>query len=172
VEEVFTAETLVETLIVKMRAMLTVRVAILVGVLGFTGCQVSSTQAGDTKRKEKDVYGLDEKMLESLGQTLGFKVEARGMSVYKFSSGKHVFFVSAHNDLSETLTRADESVILSRPIKNGPDVTVKLPLREGMTLSEIEQSFRDFISLGKGARGKGSVRAYLRKRVDSRGVGR
>ena len=83
-EEVFTAETLVETLIVKMRAMLTVRVAILVGVLGFTGCQVSSTQAGDTKRKEKDVYGLDEQMLESLGQTLGFKVEARGMSVYKF----------------------------------------------------------------------------------------
>ena len=78
-----------------MRAMLTVRVAILVGVLGFTGCQVSSTQAGDTKRKEKDVYGLDEQMLESLGQTLGFKVEARGMSVYKFSSGKHVFFVSA-----------------------------------------------------------------------------
>ncbi len=145
-EEVFTTETLVETLIVNMRAMPKVNVAILVGLLGFTGCQVSTTQAGGTKRKEKDVYGLDEKMLQSLGRTLGFKVEARGMSVYKFSSGKHVFFVSAHNDISEAITRADEPVILSRPVKNAPDVTVKLPLREGMALSEIEQSFRDFIS--------------------------
>ena len=128
-----------------MKAIFTMMVAILAGLIGFAGCQVLSKQAGN-EGKEKNIYGLDDQTLESLGQKLGFKVEARGMSSYEFSRGQFVFFVLAHNDLSAEITRADEPVVLSRPVKGGPDVTAQIPIREGMPLSKVEQYFTDFIS--------------------------
>jgi hypothetical protein len=85
-------------------------------------------------------------MLNLLGNKLGYEVEPRGMSNYAFIQKGSVFYVWAHNDLSANSLRADEPLKLSCKRSSGlPELTSQIAIAKGMTLSEVEECFRDFI---------------------------
>ena len=93
------------------------------------------------------VYGLNDPELNLLGQRLGYRVEALGMSVYTFTRGNHVFHVTAHNDISVTRRiQADAPVVVSYdPPGRRPPVESRLSVEHGVTFASIENHFRRFL---------------------------
>lgn len=93
------------------------------------------------------LYGIDDTELNRLGQRLGYRVEALGMSVYTFTHGSHSFQVNAHNDISVTRRlQADEPVLLIYdPPGRRPPVESRLSIERGVTFATVEDHFRRFL---------------------------
>jgi len=105
-----------------------------------SGCATDSLSPGL-------IYGLDDSELNMLGRRLGYRVEALGMSDYRFSRADHSFRVIAHNDISvRHRAQADEPVEL-RGAVGGTRKTLSsyLSVQHGVPLAAVEEHFREFI---------------------------
>ena len=93
------------------------------------------------------VYGLNDPELNLLGQRLGYRVEALGMSVYTFTHGRHVFQVVAHNDISVTRRiQADAPIVLTYdPPGHRPRFESRFSVERGIAFATVEEHFRRFL---------------------------
>jgi hypothetical protein len=92
------------------------------------------------------LYGLSDNELNLLGQRLGYRVEALGMSVYSFTRGSHVFYVTAHNDISVTRrVQADAPVVVTYPSRHRPPGESHLSIDRGVTFAIVVDHFRRFL---------------------------
>jgi hypothetical protein len=89
------------------------------------------------------IYGISDAQVYSLGKTLGFDVEARGMSNYFFSNRNKAFGLTAHNDINRLHNGepvADEPIRIFYQSKQ-----LEIPMAQGLTMKELEDTIRDFI---------------------------
>ncbi|MES2569904.1 MAG: hypothetical protein V4710_07585 [Verrucomicrobiota bacterium] len=93
------------------------------------------------------LYGLSDDELNLLGQRLGYRVDALGMSVYSFTRSSHVFHVAAHIKIPVTRrVQADEMVVVSYdPPGHKPPVESRLSVERGVTFTIVESHFRRFL---------------------------
>ena len=93
------------------------------------------------------LYGLNDDELNLLGQRLGYRVDALGMSVYSFTRGSRVFHVTAHNDISVTRrVQADAPVVITYdPPGHKAPVESRLSVERGVTFTTVEDHFRRFL---------------------------
>jgi hypothetical protein len=93
------------------------------------------------------LYGLGDDELNLLGRRLGYRVEALGMSDYRFSRHGQSFRVLSHNDISlRERVQADQPVELRGPIRGKRGVvTSSLSIEHGLPFTAVENHFRSFI---------------------------
>ncbi len=118
-------------------------------LLALSGCQSSSHPAKEhplAVSETKVVHGLGDDDLNFLGQRLGCRVEALGMSDYLFQCDHYAFHVLAHNDTSARGVTADQPVVLRyEPSARKLPLESQLVISRGVTLAAVEEHFRSFI---------------------------
>ena len=93
------------------------------------------------------VQGLSDAELEYLASRLNARVEALGMSDYRFTSNRWSFNVLAHNDLTRrSKPIASEPVLLRKRLPGTKRVLEsRIQIAQGLSLATIEARFRMFI---------------------------
>ncbi len=89
------------------------------------------------------IYDISDAQVDSLGKTLDFEVEARGMGNYVFYNRNKAFGLTAHNDSNRFL---NGDPVADEPIRILYQSTqLKIPMAQGMIMKELEDQIKEFI---------------------------